>query len=119
MKSYRLTNQLFDKTNDMLGKHARDVQLAFNQIPVTEQRILDSKYIEPLALACVEEPFAIELVRIASLTQPQIPVRCGGMVHFFWDGASAQITSIDGLSPADSLALEFRFSFRITYRTVS
>lgn len=119
-QQYRLKRQIFKGDQQApLAEHARDTQQLLGQVPVTELRIVESIYTEPMVLGQLkEEPFCIELVRIVNLSAATNVVRCGGMVHFIWLPVlnGAQILSIDGLSPGFDGTTRFRFYYRITYK---
>lgn len=119
-KSYRLGQSIYGRDQEHLGKLSRDVQLVLNQVPVSELRVVLVTYREPLPLTCLEEPFCLELVRVLTTTLPETPVRCGGMVHWYWSAAAggAVITSIDGLDPLVHSQQPLRLYFRITYTPI-
>lgn len=55
-------------------------------------------YSEPFFLGLESEPAGLICVRVLDVLQPDIPVPCGGLAHFTWDGRQALINSIDGLT---------------------
>jgi len=119
--THQLRKRLFKPEQADLGDHARDVQDIINKVPVVEHRVVETTYTEPMTLAAKEEPFCIELVRIANLRAIEQPVTaCTGMVHYVWRPqlGGAQITNIGGLGVASNAGTPYRFSYRITYRMV-
>lgn len=99
---------------------ARDSQLVLQKIPVTEHRIIEELYKEPIAMGGLkEEPFSIECVRIVNLLNAQTNVpACTGFVNFIWkpNNGGAVIQNIGGLTVAANGGTKYRFYFRITYR---
>jgi len=80
---YQIGRRIYGEAHAELGTHARDMQEILNKVPVVEQRIVESLYAEPMTLKAAEEPFSIELVRIANTLALEQPVSaCFGMVHF-------------------------------------
>lgn len=116
--SFHLRQQLLD--DQQLGDIARDVQKVFNLIPPTFYKKFRSFYSEPMVLGIfLEPPLSIELVRITTVVQSELPVRCGGMVHYVYkpQQGGAIVTSIDGLSTAGT-RLQYDFVFRITFSPI-
>lgn len=112
-RNTQLRKQLF--SNREQGEHARDVQRALDSQSYSFDKKLEAFYTEPMILACGnEEPADIELVRIINLNAQETPVLCGRAVHFVWKPqlGGASITSIDGLSPSQTV--KYRMTFRIT-----
>ena len=111
---YKLRQQLLQ--DQALGDIARDVQKVFDLLnPVTYKKFREY-YTEPMVLGVFSEaPLSIELVRIATVTQPELPVRCGGLVHFVYkpQRGGAIITNIDGLSPV--VRTQYDFVFKVTF----
>lgn len=99
-----------------LGDNSRAVQNVFSSMPRFVTMAFESAYVEPLALAVVEEPQSIELARIVNLYSPDTPVLCGSLCHFSYQpgNGGALITSVDGLTSDPSS--RYRFTFRITYK---
>lgn len=119
--THTVGRRIFQESQAELGQHARDVQEIFNKIPVVEHRVVESVYAEPMTLKASEEPFSIELVRIANVFALEQPViACNGMVHFVWrpQNGGAQITKIGGMDVATNGTTKYRFYYRITYRMV-
>lgn len=119
--SHQIPKRIFKPDDVELGNHARAVQEIFNKVPVVEHRVVEATYGEPMTLKASEEPFCIELVRIAALRSPEIPVSaCYGFVHYVWRPqlGGAQITKIGGMDVATNGGVPYRFSYRITYRMV-
>ena len=119
-KNHQIAKRIFPAEQDLLGKHARDVQTILDGIPVEEQREVEALYAEPMTMGALkEEPFSIKLERIVNLFAPETPVTaCTGFVHWIWKPqvGGAQIQSITGMSVATHGQTKFRFSFRISYR---
>lgn len=118
---HQIGRRIYPKGQEELAQHARDVQEIFNKVPVVEHRVVETTYTEPMTLSASEEPFCIELVRIANLRAPEIPVSaCYGFVHYVWRPqlGGAQITKIGGMDVATNAGTPYRFSYRITYRMV-
>jgi hypothetical protein len=120
--THQIGRRIFKPEQAELGAHARDVQEIFNKMPVIEHRVIEDFYAEPMVLRANEEPFSIELVRIANMYALETPVSaCFGMVHYVWKptNGGAQITKIGGMDVATNGATKYRFYYRITYRMVS
>jgi hypothetical protein len=120
--THQIGRRIFKPEQAELGAHARDVQEIFNKVPVVEQRVIEALYDEPMTLQTAEEPFCVELVRIANMFAIEQPVSaCFGMVHFVWrpNLGGCQITNIGGMSVATNGTTKYRFYYRITYRMVS
>lgn len=116
---HQIGRRIFKVEQAELGNHARDVQEIFNKMPVAEHRVIEDFYGEPMVLQAPEEPFCIELVRIANVGALDTPVTaCNGMVHYLWrpDIGGAQIKNIGGMSVATNGTTKYRFYYRITYR---
>jgi hypothetical protein len=116
---FKLPKLIFGKDHDELANHARNVQELFNKVPVIEHRTIEALYDEPMTLQAAEEPFSIELVRIANVFALEQPVTaCNAMVHYVWrpNLGGAQITNIGGMSVATNGTTKYRFYYRITYR---
>lgn len=98
------------------GANDRATQNVFMSLPRFVSLVLEAPYVEPLAIAVIEEPESIELVRIIDLKAQDTPVLCGSMCHFAYlpQAGGANIRSIDGLSSDPSSS--YRFTFRITYK---
>lgn len=119
IQQYRFKQRYFGPDQSDLGALARDSQEIIAKIPVTELRMVETLYSEPMTLGqLVDEPFSIECVRVINMFAPQVPVKCGGMAHFVWkpENNGAVITSIDGMSPTLDAAIRFRFYYRITFK---
>ena len=119
---HQIGRRIFKPEQEDLGNHARDVQDIFDKIPVVDHRIVEDFYKEPMTLSAAEEPYCIELVRIANMFAPEQPVSASyGFVHFVWRPqlGGAQITKIGGMSVATNGTTKYRFYYRITYRMVS
>lgn len=117
---FNIRKMLFDAANSLLGELARDVQKIFNTIQPTEYREMTEFYKEPILLGPFdEEPLCIELARIVSVTQPDIPVECGSLVHYVFKArggvGNAKITNIDGLTTVGG-PFQYKFVFKIVYR---
>jgi hypothetical protein len=118
---HQVPKRIFKPEQDELANHARGVQEIFDRVPVVEHRTIEDFYAEPMTLQVPEEPFSIELVRIANTYALEQPVSaCFGMLHFVWRPrlGGAQITKIGGLTPAVDGLIKYRFYYRITYRMV-
>lgn len=99
------------------AENFRDIQRAFDAIPIVLLRKIEVEYGEPLVLGNLDnEPDAIELIRVIDLDAPETPVLTGGMCHYVWrpDRGGAQITSIDGMTGRK----KYRFTFRLTYAAI-
>jgi hypothetical protein len=112
----QLRKQIFGKQD--LGDHARDTQQALNTIPRFFTQTLEAYYAEPMVLGSPVagvEPESVELVRITSIVTPEQPVLCGSMVHYTWkpQNNGCQVTSIDGLTPSNTI--KYRFTFRFSF----
>ena len=119
-RKHQLPRRLYEAKDRELGEHARAVQEVFDQQAVTEHRVVEQLYAEPMTLALDTEPFSIECVRIVNLFQQDLPViACSGMVHYTWKprNGGAVIANISGLSVAANGGIKYRFYYRITYRT--
>lgn len=117
--THQLPRRIFKADEGPLGDHARATQDIFDKIPVMEHRAVEDYYAEPMVLKASQEPFCVELVRIANVFALEQPVSaCFGMLHFLWkpQQGGAVITKIGGLTPATDGATKFRFYYRITYR---
>jgi hypothetical protein len=104
-----------------LAEAFRDVQRAFDAIPMVILRKLETQYTVPLVLGNMQnEPDAIEMIRIIDLNAPETPVLCGGLCHYVWrpDRGGAQIMAIDGLTLAANGGKPYRFTLRLTYAAV-
>lgn len=82
------------------GEAFRDLDQAsrgavkFLQLPPIEMI-----YTEPMLLSLNAEPSGgIIALRIVNPLAPETPVPTSGMVHFWWNGENAVITSIDGMT---------------------
>lgn len=118
-RNQQIGRRIFKPENAELATHARDVQELFNGVPIVELRTIESLYAEPMTLTAAEEPFCIELVRIANTLALEQPVSaCFGMVHYVWRPqlGGAQITRIGGMSVGTNGTTKYRFYYRITYR---
>lgn len=96
-----------------IAENTRDQDGAQRVTPGTYPRELVAVYTEPLALLLPNEPrVGIVLTRIRNAPDDELPVLCGNMVHFVWDGVQsrAMITSIDGLTPNGKT---YRFNFLV------
>lgn len=117
--THQIAYRLFDKDQAPLGKHARDVQSIFDKIPVVVHKVVEQPYDEPMTIGnLAEEPFSIELVRVANLSQAtQIVSTATGLVHFTWqpNKGGLVINKIGGMSVGASRPT-LRFYFRITYK---
>lgn len=116
---FHLRNQLLQDQN--LGELARDVQRVLNLINPVSYRKFRTFYKEPMTLGVFSEPpLCIEMVRISAVNKPELPVRCGGMVHYVYKPikGGAIITSIDGLT-AVGTPIEYDFVFRVTFEASS
>lgn len=118
IKTHTLRRQFYDAKDSQTAELARDSQRIFSGIPVSEQRILEAIYDEPIVIGQLfEEPFSIRLDRIINLTAQTSPVLCGSLCHWTWlpsTRGGASIYSIDGLKPA--AAPKYRFYFTVTYK---
>lgn len=118
-RNQQIGRRIFKPEQADLGMHARDVQEIFDGIPIVELRTVEALYAEPMTLVAAEEPFSIELVRIANVFALEQPVSaCFGMVHYVWRPqlGGAQITRIGGMSVGTNGTTKYRFYYRITYR---
>lgn len=118
-RQQQIGRRIFKPELQELGQHARDVQEIFDGIPIVELRTIEALYAEPMTLTAAEEPFCIELVRIASTLALEQPVSaCFGMVHYVWRPqlGGAQIMKIGGMSVGTNGTTKYRFFYRITYR---
>jgi hypothetical protein len=118
---HQVGRRIYPKGQEELAQHARDVQEIFNKIPVVEHRMIESYYAEPMTLLVSEEPFCIELVRIANVFALEQPVSAAyGMLHYVFrpNLGGAQITKIGGLDVPTNGTTKYRFYYRITYRMV-
>lgn len=115
----RVRMQLTD--DPKLGENFRDIQRAFDAIPIVLLRKIETEYREPLVLGSMDnEPDGIEVMRIVDLAKPETPVRVGGLCHYVWrpDRGGAQIYAIDGMTLAANGGKKYRFTFRLTYAAV-
>jgi hypothetical protein len=116
------TQQLRRQSHDdkALGDLSRDTQGAFGRFLPQEIRVIEEFYKEPMTLGqFASEPTGIELLRVINLYAPEVPVKCGSLVHYTFKPlqGGAVITSIDGLSMPINGTQRMRFVFRITYPT--
>jgi hypothetical protein len=115
-----LPRRIGDEQHAPTFQLARDAQLVMQKIPVTEHRIVEEFYKEPIAMGGLkEEPFCIECVRIVNLLNAQTNVpACTGFVNYVWmpNNGGAVIQNIGGLTVAANGGTKYRFYFRITYR---
>jgi len=112
---FKLRRQLLE--DQAMGELARDTQRVFDLINPVIYKEFREYYKEPMVLGVFSEaPLCIEMVRITSVVQAEIPVPCGGLVHYVYKPAKggAIITSIDGLSPTPRT--EYDFVFKITFK---
>lgn len=116
----RIRYQLPD--NPALAENFRDIQRAFDAIPIVLLRNVETQYTEPLVLGNMDnEPNGIEALRVVDLAAPETPVRdAGGVCHYVWrpDRGGAQIFAINGMSMAANGGKKYRFLFRLTYAAV-
>lgn len=104
-----------------LGEQFRDIQRALDAIPITLLRKIETQYAVPLVLGnLMNEPDAVELIRIIDLNAPESPVTCGSLCHYVWrpDRGGVQIMAIDGMTLAAHGGKSYRFTFRLTYAAV-
>ena len=118
--THQIARRIFRKEQADLGKHARDVQSVFDKIPVQEHRVIEQPYTEPMTVGdLAEEPYCIELVRVADTSNANTTVTASSsLVHFTWlpSKGGAVIDKISGMTPASSPRPKLRFYFRITYK---
>lgn len=118
--THQIARRIFPKEQSELGKHARDVQTVFDKIPVQEHRVIVQPYTEPMTIGGLsEEPFCIELVRVADTSNANTVVTAStSLVHFTWlpSKGGAVIDKISGMTVATAPRPKLRFYFRITYK---
>lgn len=113
---YKLRQQLLE--DQTLGEIARDVQKVFDLLNPVTYKAFREYYTEPMVLGVFSEPpLSIELVRIADVIRPELPVKCGSLVHYVYkpQKGGAIITNIDGLSPV--VRTQYDFVFKVTFET--
>jgi hypothetical protein len=106
----QLRKQLWGKRDQT--EQAGDIQGAFNAAPRIVTKTFIAAYTEPMVIGGItEQPENIILTRVVTTYRSEIPVLCGSMCHFAWkpELGGAQITSIDGLTPAPGVTYEFTF----------
>lgn len=116
--AFQLRQQLYGEKDAKTGELARDVQRAFKQVPFEQHKTVDTVYKTPIVIGDLdEEPFCIELVRVANLSSVTAPPN-GGPCNFTWlpSQGGAVIASLAGFSAGSTI---YRLYFRITYRLAS
>lgn len=102
--------------DEVNGANQRAVQLVLMSQPRFAFQVIDTAYVEPMAINVgLEEPLCIELVRIVNKFSTD-PVLCGTAVHWIFmpTQGGAIVNSIDGLT-SDPLS-SYKMTFRITYK---
>lgn len=115
----RIRRQLADDPE--VGEQWRDIQRALDSMPTVLLRKVDVRYAEPLVLGnMVNQPDAIEVIRVLDLNAPETVLRAGPACDYVWrpDRGGAQITGITGMTLAANGGKLYRFLFRLTYAPV-
>lgn len=121
MKQYiRVRQQVLQ--NVELGEQFRDIQRAFDAIPIFLQRTIEMMYTEPLVLGNLQqEPDAILCIRVIDLASQETTVLgAGGVCHYVWraDAGGAHINSINGMSLVSNGGKKYRLTFLLVYAPV-
>jgi hypothetical protein len=94
-----------------IGTALRDIDAKVSSIPQLKKVEMDAPYTEPMFVVLDQNPIGgliCTRIRDANNLGQNIALT-GGMVHWQWDGARAQIDSIDGMSVGSGSIYRFTF----------
>lgn len=92
-----------------IGELARDLNAAFDGMPLLKLVSFQSLYTEPMFLSLNSNPVGIVALRIRQTNSQDTVIGCGCAVEWVWDSSRAKINHIDGMTVGSGNTYSFDF----------